>query len=161
MTVLIVDDTEAIRARLATMLNEVSGVEMVGQAGTVAQAVTALRQMKPDAMTLDLRLPDGNGLDVLQLISREHLPTVVIVLTNYPYAQYEKRARAEGAYAFLNKAKDFIKIPGLLELLVLDGFGPAARVRPVRNGALQAGDGSPSQASPDATTNQVPLSRDQ
>ncbi|MBT7066014.1 MAG: response regulator transcription factor [Verrucomicrobia bacterium] len=82
MRILVVDDSEAIRQRLVLLLNEISGVEIVGQAETVAQAIDALRQLKPDAMTLDLRLPDGNGLDVLRLIQRERLPTAVIVLTN-------------------------------------------------------------------------------
>ena len=115
------DDSEAIRERLVLLLNEIAGVEIVGQAETVAQATEAVRQLKPDAMTLDLRLPDGNGLDVLRLIQQEGLPTAVIVLTSYPYPQYEKRARAAGAYAFLNKAGDFDRIPEVLHAMTAGG----------------------------------------
>ncbi len=121
MRILIIDDAEAIRTRLVALLNEIPGVQIVGQAATVAQAVCALRQLKPDAVTLDLRLPDGNGLDVLRLIHREQLPTAVIVLTNYPHPQYEKRASAAGAYAFLNKARDFSRLPDLLQALIARG----------------------------------------
>jgi DNA-binding NarL/FixJ family response regulator len=121
MRVLIVDDSQVIRERLVMLLNEIPGVEIVGQAETVAQAIDALRQFTPDAMILDLRLPDGNGLDVLRLMQRERLPTAVIVLTSYPYPQYEKRARAAGAYAFLNKARDFATIPELLRALMAGG----------------------------------------
>lgn len=124
MRVLIVDDSKTIRERLAALLNEIAGVELVGQAETVAQAIGALRRLNPDAMTLDLRLPDGNGLDVLRLIQRERLPTAVIVLTSYPYPQYEKRARAAGAYAFLNKATDVAMIPELLRALMSSGPQP-------------------------------------
>ena len=124
MRIVVVDDSEAIRERLVILLNEIASVEVVGQAATVAQAIGALRQLKPDAMTLDLRLPDGNGLDVLRLIQRERLPTAVIVLTSYPYPQYEKRARAAGAYAFFNKASDFGRIPDVLQAMIADGRAP-------------------------------------
>jgi two-component system response regulator DevR len=124
MRVLIVDDSNVIRERLVTLLNEIPGVEIVGQAETVAQAIAALHQLKPDAMTLDLRLPDGKGLDVLRFVQHERLPTAVLVLTNYPTPQCEKRARAAGAYAFLNKAKDFPRIVTLLQGLMSGGPHP-------------------------------------
>ncbi len=120
MNLLIVDDSEAIRTRLVELTEEVAGVKVVGQAETVAQAFVSLRELKPQAMILDLRLPDGNGLEVLRMVQEERIPTAVIVLTNYPHPQYERRARAVGVYAFLNKAKDFPKIVTLLQDLVSD-----------------------------------------
>jgi FlaA1/EpsC-like NDP-sugar epimerase/DNA-binding NarL/FixJ family response regulator len=118
LRVLIVDDSAVIRERLVALLNDIDGVEVVGQAETAAQAAGALRHLKPDAMTMDLRLPDGNGMDLLRLIQREHLSTAVIVLTSYPYPQYDQRARAAGAYAFLNKAADFDKITHHVQALI-------------------------------------------
>jgi two-component system response regulator PilR (NtrC family) len=108
-------------------MGEVPGAKVVGQAETVAQAIASLRRFKPHAMILDLRLPDGNGLEVLRLVQEERIPTAVIVLTNYPHPQYEKRARAAGAYAFLNKARDFPRIVTLLQDLV-SGKPPPAPV---------------------------------
>jgi len=116
--VLIIDDSELIRIRLVTLLEAIAGVEIVGQAETVAEGLLALRQFKPDVMFLDLQLPDGNGLEVLRVMHAERNPTVVVVLTNYPHAQYERRARATGAHAFLNKARDIFKIPSLLAALM-------------------------------------------
>jgi DNA-binding NarL/FixJ family response regulator len=116
--VLIVDDSVVIREHVVSQLNELSDIEIVGQAGTVEQATSALRQFKPDVMTLDLRLPDGNGLNILRLIQREGLSTAVIVLTSFPYPQYEMRARAAGAYAFLNKARDFDKLAEQMQALI-------------------------------------------
>lgn len=121
MRILIVDDSEVIRERLMLLLNEIAGVEVVGQAETVAQAMDELRLLKPDAMTLDLHLPDGNGLDVLQMLQHERIPTAAIVLTSYPYPQYEKRSRAAGAYAFLNKAGDFDKVAAHVQALMSSG----------------------------------------
>ena len=114
MKVVIVDDSAEIRERLTAMLGENPGVEIAGQAATVAEAIGAVHLLKPDVVILDLRLPDGNGLEVLRLIQREQIRTRVIVLTNYAYPQYEKRARAAGAYAFLNKAKEFGRVADLV-----------------------------------------------
>lgn len=126
--VLIVDDSTLIRERLVAQLQQLEGVEIVGQAETAEQAISALRELKPDAMTLDLRLPDGNGLNVLRLVQDEHLPTAVIVFTSYPHPQYEKRALAAGAYAFLNKARDIAKITDLLQGLISGGQGTLPQV---------------------------------
>ena len=116
--VLIVDDSVVIREHVVSQLNELNGIEIVGQAGSVEEAISALRQFKPDIMTLDMRLPDGSGLDILRLIQREGLSTAVIILTSYPYPQYEVRARAAGAYAFLNKARDFGKLVDQMQALI-------------------------------------------
>ena len=122
MNVMIVDDSVEIRERLAARLREIPGVEIAGQAATVADALNAVRQLKPDVMSLDLRLPDGNGLEVLRIMQREQIQTRVIVLTCFPYPQYEQRARAAGAYAFLHKAKEFGRVADLVRSL-LPGSG--------------------------------------
>ena len=122
MNVIIVDDSVEIRERLAARLREIPGVEIAGQAATVADALNAVRQLKPDVMSLDLRLPDGNGLEVLRIMQREQIQTRVIVLTCFPYPQYEQRARAAGAYAFLHKAKEFGRVADLVRSL-LPGSG--------------------------------------
>ena len=115
MKVLIVDDSALIRTRLVTLLNALDGIEIVGQAETVAEAISAQQELKPDAIILDLQLPDGNGLEVLRLIHRVGHLTAVVVLTNYPFPQYETRALAAGAHVFLNKAKDFTKVASVLQ----------------------------------------------
>jgi DNA-binding NarL/FixJ family response regulator len=118
MKVVIVDDSVEIQERLLTMLREIPGIEIAGQATTVAQAISTVHVLKPDVMILDLRLPDGSGLDVLRLTQREQIQTRVIVLTSFPHPQYEQRARAAGAYAFLNKAKEFDRVADLVRSLI-------------------------------------------
>ena len=118
MKVVIVDDSVEIQERLAERLREIPGVEIAGQATTVAEALSAVRQLRPDVMILDLRLPDGNGLEVLRIMQRERSQTRVIVLTSFPDPQYEQRARAAGAYAFLHKAKDFGRVADLVRSLI-------------------------------------------
>jgi len=126
MKVVIVDDSAEIRERLAALLGEIPGVEIAGQATTVAEAISAAHLLKPDVMILDLRLPDGNGLDVLRLIQREQVQTRVIVLTNYACPQYEKRVMAAGAYAFLNKARDFIRVASLVRSAATQALFPGS-----------------------------------
>ena len=124
MKVVIVDDSAEIRERLTAMLGEIPGVEIAGQAATVAESISAVHLLKPDVVILDLRLPDGNGLDVLRLIQREQIQTRVIVLTNYAYPQYEKRVIVAGAYAFLNKARDFIRVADLVRSAATEALFP-------------------------------------
>jgi DNA-binding NarL/FixJ family response regulator len=135
MKVVIVDDSVEIQERLLTMLRDIPGIEIAGQATTVAEALSTVRQLRPDVMILDLRLPDGNGLEVLRITQREQIQTRVIILTNYVYPQYEQRARAAGAYAFLNKAKEFGRVADLVRSL-LPGSGKTPKEPP----ALQSAD---------------------
>ena len=118
MKIMIVDDSMEICERLASRLRDIPGVEIAGQAATVADAISTVHRLKPDVMILDLRLPDGNGLEVLRIMQREQIPTRVIVLTSFSYPQYEQRARAAGAYAFLNKAKEFGRVADLVRSLM-------------------------------------------
>ena len=118
MKVVIVDDSVEIQERLTAMLGEIPGVEVAGRAATVAEAISYVHRLKHDVMILDLRLPDGNGLEVLRLIQREQTQIRVIVLTSYGYPQYEQRARAAGAHAFLNKAKEFGRVADLVRSLL-------------------------------------------
>jgi DNA-binding NarL/FixJ family response regulator len=59
---------------------------------------------------------------VLRVMQREQIQTRAIVLTSFPYPQYEQRVRAAGAYAFLNKAKEFGRVADLVRSL-LPGSG--------------------------------------
>jgi len=58
---LIVDDHKVVRLGLHTLLNHHSGIEVVGEAGTVAAAVAETARLQPDVVLMDVRLPDGNG----------------------------------------------------------------------------------------------------
>jgi DNA-binding NarL/FixJ family response regulator len=109
-TVLIVDDSTVVRGRLASMLEEVPGVTVVGGVGDVKAATAALRRLHPDVMVLDLHLPDGNGIDLLRHLARWARRPRVIVLTNLPDAQYRDACMEAGAELFLDKSTEFEKI---------------------------------------------------
>lgn len=115
LKVFIADDSLIVRERLVTLFDEVSGVEMVGQAEHVAEAISAIRKLQPDVVILDIRMPGGSGLDVLQNIKQNGVGPIVIMLTNYPFAGYRQKCLRAGADFFLDKSTEFDQIPHLFE----------------------------------------------
>jgi DNA-binding NarL/FixJ family response regulator len=113
--VFIADDSLIIREHLVTMLDELAGIEIVGQAGAVTEAIRAIRILQPDVVILDIRMPGGSGIDVLQTIKQDEPALVVIVLTNYPYPAYRQKCLQAGADFFLDKSTEFDQIGVFIE----------------------------------------------
>jgi len=81
--IFLLDDHEVVRRGIAELLGGVPGFEIVGEAGTVEQALARVLAAKPDVAVLDARLPDGSGIDVCREI-RSALPeTYCLILTSY------------------------------------------------------------------------------
>ena len=81
--IFLLDDHEVVRRGIAELLSAVPGFEIVGEAGTVEQALARVMAAKPDVAVLDARLPDGSGIDVCREI-RSALPdTYCLILTSY------------------------------------------------------------------------------
>ena len=118
MRVLIADDSAVIVQRLVTMLADVDGLELVGHAGTVAEASQAVRTLTPDVVILDMQMPGGSGIDVLQSMKRDRVAPIVIVLTNYPYPQYRKKCMQSGARFFMDKSTEFERVGAVLHSLI-------------------------------------------
>ena len=81
--VLLVDDHEIVRVGLRTVLSQEGSVLVVGESGTVSGAVQKTEQLKPDVVLMDVRLPDGSGVDACRDILASIPTTRVIVLTSY------------------------------------------------------------------------------
>lgn len=101
MKVFIADDSAIVRERLSSMLFDLKGVEIIGFAVTAQNAAESIRELKPDAVILDIRMPGGSGIDVLSEIKKDAKAPVVIILTNYPYPQYREKCMHSGADFFL------------------------------------------------------------
>ena len=118
MRVLIADDSTLVRERLATLISEIEGVELVGQAGDGREALKALARLKPDAVILDIRMPGGNGIQVLEAIKRNLADSpIIIMLTAFPYPQYRQKCLAAGADYFFDKSTEFEQVALVLEEL--------------------------------------------
>ena len=81
--VLIVDDHEVVREGLRTLLTRRDGMEVVGQAANVQEAIAEAAKMKPDVIVMDVRLPDGSGIEACREIREARPETKVIMLTSY------------------------------------------------------------------------------
>lgn len=114
MRVFIADDSLQVVERLTDLLSDLPGIELAGNAGEVSVGLERIRQLRPDALILDLEMPGGSGLDVLRAVRKELPDLLVLVCTNYPYQQYRKECLAAGANYFLDKSMEFDKIPVIL-----------------------------------------------
>jgi DNA-binding NarL/FixJ family response regulator len=90
--VLLADDHTRLREALRDLLEEI-GFEVVGESGDGADAVAMARQLEPDIVVIDLRMPVLNGLDATQ----------VVVLSAFESPELERQAREAGAFAYLDK----------------------------------------------------------
>ncbi len=115
MRVFIVDDSEILRSRLIEMLSEFKEIDIVGQTGYAQEAIELIKELIPDVVILDIRLPDGNGINLLKMIKKDNIYTKVVIFTNYPYFQYRKRCLDAGAEFFFYKAAEF---ENLVEALI-------------------------------------------
>jgi DNA-binding NarL/FixJ family response regulator len=123
MTVLIADDSDALVRRLVGMLADVDGLEVIGRAGTVPEVSRAVRTLKPDVVILDLQMPGGSGIDVLEGLKQDGatpVVPVVIVLTNHAGPQYRKKCLQSGARFFMDKSTEFEQIGAVLSGLIRD-----------------------------------------
>jgi DNA-binding NarL/FixJ family response regulator len=119
--VFVADDSPVIRERLAAMIDELAGANLVGQAATVLQAIEGIQELAPDVVILDIRMPpEGkSGWDVLQAVKPDPaIGPLVIVLTQYLYPAYREKSLALGANYFFDKTTEFDRV-----LEVIGGLG--------------------------------------
>jgi two-component system response regulator DevR len=81
--IFLLDDHEIVRRGLAELLNGVDDFEVVGEAGTVAEALRRIPAVNPDVAILDGRLPDGSGIEVCRVIREEQPAVRCLILTSY------------------------------------------------------------------------------
>jgi DNA-binding NarL/FixJ family response regulator len=113
--VFLVEDSKAIRDRLVELLGGIENVNIVGEAGTQAEAVSGIYRTHPDSVVLDIQLPEGSGIGVLREI-HSHVPEIkFIVLTNHASTQYRKICMTAGASHFLDKSSEFGDVRKILQ----------------------------------------------
>ena len=101
--ILIVDDHEMVRDGLAVMLSRQGGFSVVGEAQNGLEAVEKTRELQPDVVLMDLRMPELNGVDAMRRI-RDELPDLkFLVLTTYDTDEYIFDAIEAGAKGYLLK----------------------------------------------------------
>jgi two-component system, NarL family, response regulator DevR len=103
LRLLVVDDHEVVRQGLVALLERRTAFQVVAQAGSVADSIAAARRFEPDLVIMDVRLPDGSGIEACREI-RSELPQVrVVMLTSYPDEEAVLSAIIAGASGYLLK----------------------------------------------------------
>jgi DNA-binding NarL/FixJ family response regulator len=102
-TVLLIDDHELIRQGLAGAFAQTEGFDVAGQAGSVEDGLALAREVSPDVVVTDVRLPDGSGLDVVRALRKESKSVGLVVLTMYAGDEQLFAAMDAGASGFVGK----------------------------------------------------------
>jgi DNA-binding NarL/FixJ family response regulator len=102
-SVLLVDDHELIREGLRRAFERDPGFEVVGEAGTVAEAMAKIRASGPQVVIMDVRLPDGNGLDAVRKLREAGQTMGIVILTMYAGDEQLFGALEVGASSFVAK----------------------------------------------------------
>ncbi|MEP6959803.1 MAG: response regulator transcription factor [Nitrospirota bacterium] len=100
---LLVDDHEVLRLGLRTLFTEAGAFQVVGEAGTMAAAVAEASRLKPQVVLMDVRLPDGSGIDACRTIRADHEDTKVLFLTSFADDDAVLATILAGAQGFLLK----------------------------------------------------------
>ena len=115
MNLFIVEDSAIILKHLLPMLSDIPGVTVMGHAADEAGAIERINALRPDVVTLDLRLQPGSGLNVLKHIKKHHARIKVMVLTGCTGEAYVNRCRLAGADCFFDKASQIEQLCGVLQ----------------------------------------------
>jgi DNA-binding NarL/FixJ family response regulator len=118
LRVLLVEDSKVLTDRLAEAIQQIPEVELIGAVDTESAARAAVQRDHIDIMILDLHLKQGNGFGVLRALAKVPDRPFVIVLTNYDLPEYKDAALALGAAHFMDKARDYDRLPDVLQQLI-------------------------------------------
>lgn len=116
LKVLLIDDTVMILQRLQSLLSEVKQVSRTESATSAEEALVLMDGYHPDVMVLDINMPGMGGIEMLRKLSvKQMIKPVVIMLTNNTFAGYRDECMRLGADYFLDKSRDFLMIPTIVE----------------------------------------------
>jgi DNA-binding NarL/FixJ family response regulator len=114
---LVIDDHDVVRQGLITALRS-HGFEQLDSAGTLKQARSKIAAFNPDAIIVDLNLPDGSGFEIVEWVRRLSSQTAIVVLSLNDPTGFAKLARASGANAYLSKTQSIDEIVSVINFAI-------------------------------------------
>lgn len=154
ISVLLVDDHPVVIEGLRKLLDTAGDIEVTGDANDASHAIEKAKQLRPDVILLDLRMPGATGIQAARRLREQEFSGAIIVLTSYGEQAYVRQALEAGADGYLLKStpsRDLIAAirsaargrrqlsPELLDG-VLEDFGGLAREKTVRDADLSDDD---------------------
>jgi DNA-binding NarL/FixJ family response regulator len=115
LRVLLVEDSPVLAQRLREALDSLENVEVVDTVTDESAAVAAVRAQQIDVIILDLQLKEGTGFGVVKRLGK--IRPKIIVFTNYMLPEYQRLADSLGVEYFLNKSRDYERLPQLIQEL--------------------------------------------
>lgn len=114
LQVLLVEDSPVIRGLITEIINDVPGVRVAESVESERDAIEAVGRLGVDVVILDLQLRKGTGFGVLRAMRDMPRKPIVVVLTNFALKSYRETALALGARDFLDKSRDYDRLPAIL-----------------------------------------------
>ncbi|MCU1666658.1 MAG: hypothetical protein QOI36_1242 [Pseudonocardiales bacterium] len=122
ISVFLLDDHEIVRRGIAQLLESEDDIEIVGEAGTAAQAMARIPALRPDVAVLDVRLPDGEGVSVCRDVrSAVTPPPACLILTSYSDDKALLGAIMAGAAGYLLKQVTGVDLVGAVRTVAAGG----------------------------------------
>jgi DNA-binding NarL/FixJ family response regulator len=101
--VYLVDDHPIVRQGLIKLIEQEDGLEVCGEAGSVSEALEALKKLGPDVILVDISLEDSNGLELIKMVDDLGLQIPMLVLSMHDEALYAEHALRAGASGYVMK----------------------------------------------------------
>jgi len=117
MKVLIVDDTIPLREQVSKAIEGTYDIHIVGEECKSDKAVEFVRETKPDVAILDFKIPSNDSIKIIQKLKEDNPLMKIVIFTNYPFLQYQKKCVEAGADYFLTKWDEGTKITNVLREL--------------------------------------------
>ncbi|MBZ0183508.1 MAG: response regulator transcription factor [Melioribacteraceae bacterium] len=112
--VFLADDHNLIRAGIKSLISELSGIEVIGEAEDGREAIDKIIELKPDIVLLDIKMKELNGLEVTARLNKEYPDVLIIILSMHSNEEYVVQALKAGASGYLLKDS----LPSELEIAI-------------------------------------------
>jgi len=107
--VFLVEDSPLIRKRIVDSLDSIGGFEVIGFSESEDEAVETIGDVQPDVIITDIRLKQGNGIEVVRQVRLKPVAVQpkIYVLSNYAYPEYKRQCELVGADDFFDKSSEY------------------------------------------------------
>jgi DNA-binding NarL/FixJ family response regulator len=128
LRVLLVEDSSLLAARLTELIRRLPDIDLIDTVDTESEALSRIAAATPDVLILDLHLRKGSGFGILRSLSRgKRRRPKIIILTNFGLPEYRREAESFGIEAFLDKSRDYFRLPSLLTGFARERSAPPAQ----------------------------------
>jgi two-component system, OmpR family, response regulator len=135
LRVLLVEDSKMLVERLSEALRQMPEVDLIGAADSEASAIAFARRQSIDLIILDLHLRRGTGFGLMRSLAATSLRPRIFVLTNHDLPEYKNAVLALGATHFLDKGRDYERLPALIQEMT-QGFRPITAMDSVTHSGI-------------------------